>query len=84
MVGEKIDGVGNSFGGGFGHIRAVTAIVVGGAIEIPAVNTISCPGATSGGGFMDENASAWRGERGYIEVKGTVELSFGRQAWVEA
>ena len=77
MVREEIDSVGNSFGGGFGYIRAVTAIVVGGAIEIPAVYTMSGPGATSGWCFMDENACAWRSKWGLIEVESSVELSFG-------
>jgi hypothetical protein len=55
----------------------VTAIVVGGAIEIPAVDTMGCPGATSGGGFMYEDASAGQGEQSFIEVEGSVDLSFG-------
>ena len=58
IVGEKIDGLGNAFGGRGQYVDAVAAIVLWGCLDVPAVDAVAGPGAADGQGFMNKDSSA--------------------------
>jgi hypothetical protein len=62
----------------------MAAVVVQSGAEVPAFNSMGCPSFPNGGLFVDEDASAGRGERGAVVVKRAMELCVGREGGVDA
>ena len=77
-------GFGDAPGASLRKINAITAVVFEGSAEIPALNYIRRPGATSGGGFKDEHIGARRHQWNFVKIKTTVDLGLGREARIDA
>ena len=54
-MGEKIDGLGNAFGGCGRYVDAVAAIVLGGCDDVPAIDATTDPGVADGRDFVDKD-----------------------------
>ena len=55
-----------------------------GRAEVPAVDSVRCPGLANGGFFVHEHACAWRTQWGAVEVERAVDLRMCRELWVDA
>ena len=53
LVRGELDRFGNYFGTGFGDVYPVATIVIAGTSDVPAVDGVRVPSATSGGGLKD-------------------------------
>ena len=84
MVRKKLYGFGCAFGPGFGDINAVASVMLGSPANVPSINAMGCPHAAIGRCFKDKDLGPWWRKGGLIEIKNTVELSFGRQAWIDS
>jgi RNase P/RNase MRP subunit p29 len=62
----------------------MAAVVVQSRAEVPAFNSMGRPSFSNGGLFVDEDASAGRGERGAVVIKRAMELCVGREGGVDA
>ena len=83
IVGEKIDGLGNAFGGRGRYVYAVAAIVLRGCANVPDVDAVTFPGAADSRGFMDKDLSArWCNGRA-IEIVDAIEMGFGGKTRVD-
>ena len=84
MVWEELHGFGDALGTSLRNINTITAVVFGGSAEIPALNAIRRPGATSGGGLKYEHLGARGCEWRFVKIKSTVELGLDREERVDA
>ena len=84
IVGGEINAIGDAFGGRVRYADTVAAIVLGRCTNVPAVNTVTVPGAADGRGFMDKDSSSGWCKWLAIEIVGAVELGFGGKARVDA
>jgi uncharacterized protein (UPF0548 family) len=62
----------------------MASVVVQSRAEVPAFNSVGRPSCPNGGLFVDEDASAGRGERGAVVIERAMELGVGRECWVDA
>ena len=53
------------------------------AADVPTGDDMGWPGAANAGGLKDEDFGARRSEGYTIEIKGYIELVFGREAGVD-
>ena len=72
------------FGASLWNINTITAVVFGGIVDKPALNSMRRPGATSSGGIKNENLGTMRHKWRFVKIKSTVELSLGREVRVDA
>ena len=79
-----MDGFVNALSASLRNINAITAVVFGGIVEIPALNDMRRLCAASGGGLKDDHIGASRCEWIFIKIKSTVELGLGIEARVDA
>ena len=83
IVGGEINAIGDAFGGRVRYADTVAAIVLGRCTNVPAVNTVTVPGAADGRGFMDKDLIAGWCKGASIDIVGAVELGFGKKARVD-
>ena len=62
----------------------VAAVRVEGRSKVPTVNPMGGPAVVHCRLVVDEDANAGRGDRGSIEIEGTMKLCPGRETWVDA
>ena len=80
---EEFYGFGNALGASIRNINEITMVVFDGSAEIPALNVMRRPGATSGGGIKYEHLGARRCEWRFVKIKSTVELGLGKKSRVD-
>ena len=74
IVGGEIEGLGDAFSGHGRYIDAVAAIVLWECADVPAIDSVTGPGAADGRCFIDKYLSdGWCKGRA-IEIVGAVEL----------
>jgi len=74
FAGEPHQGISDALGFGVIGPNGVATIRVHGRTKIPAVDAMGCPRASDSGFFMDDDTGARRGNRGAVEIEGTMEL----------
>ena len=81
--GEPVNGVTNSRGAGFCNPDSIATVGAWGWSNVPTFQTMRGP-AGSGTGFdMSKDANArWCG--GAVEIVGAMEVSPGREEWIDA
>jgi hypothetical protein len=84
LMRKKFDGFGDAFSSSFGDVDAVTAIMLRGHTDVPAVDTMWIPGASIGWSFMHKHLAARRCKRGAIVIKQTIELRVRQELGVDA
>ena len=84
MSWKPADGVDAAFSSRVSCIYTETAIVLHGRAEVPSRDTMRSIGFTNVGGDMYEELGTEWAQWGAIEIKGTVDLSVGRELRVDA
>jgi hypothetical protein len=84
LGGEEFHSVVDVFVAGFAVVKAVASVMFVSGSKIPSVGAVGYEGATDGGFFVHDDASARGCERGGIEIESSVKLSFGREPGVQA
>ena len=71
---EELHGAPNASGVGFGHIYRVTTIMFRSRTDIPAIDTMGCPGAGLVWCSRQHNFCAEGGKGGAIKIERAVEV----------
>ena len=80
----KLYSFGDTFVAVTWNVDAVTSVVFRGGSEIPPIDTMGGPDTAVSGCVMDNDAGAGGCSGCAVVVKGTVQLGFRRNSWIEA
>ena len=78
IVGETINSFDDAFSSDFWDVHLVAPIVFRSAADVPTGDDMGWPGAANAGGLKDEDFGSGGSEGRAIEIKGSIELGFGR------
>jgi hypothetical protein len=73
VVREPVDGESISSAKGTGYVALVTAVVLGGRADVPAIDAFGCHVGALIRCDVDNNTGSWWSKRGPVEIEGSVE-----------